>query len=126
MKKEEFFNRLNEKAHEITMEYLNGAERNDITYEEMKEALIEVAEFVYNEYENELNSNSNSNGITIYQPELKYGDEMLPKELYSFEVFTNPNDADVFMQELGYSKGQYIIKSYTTDDIEDFTIVDLK
>lgn len=67
---------------------------------------------------------------TFYQPfeyyddgtNIEYGD--IPSELASFEVFISEDDCIDWLKKWDYNPGDFIIREFDEDDIEEPTIID--
>jgi hypothetical protein len=68
--------------------------------------------------------------FTYYQPEhymddgtnIEYGGT--PEGLASFQVFRTREDCEEWLRKNGYEPGDFVIKEYQDDDIEDITLLD--
>ncbi len=68
--------------------------------------------------------------INYYQPQyynddgtnIEYGN--IPKELFSFQVFSSREKCEKWLEEHGYVPGNFAIIRYSNDDIEDYEIVE--
>ncbi len=67
---------------------------------------------------------------TLYQPEWYHDDGTnidyggVPDGLYSWQVFSTEEAAKEWLIDNDYDVNDFVIKKYTEEDIEDYTIID--